>query len=607
MQKIWNKDLIRILISILLFILALFIKISPYHLILLILSYIIISYEIYWKAFKNIKKKEIFDENFLMILATIGAFFIGSYEEAVMVMLLFEIGEYFSDLAVENSKRSITKLMDLRSDTVNLKTEDKIEVVDIKKVKEKDIFVVKPGEKIPLDGIIIDGKSSVDTSSLTGESIPRTVRKEDQVLSGYVNKDSVLTIKATSVYETSTATRIIEMIENSNDKKTDTEKFITKFAKIYTPVVVLGAILLVIIPVLLGQEFELWFQRSLVFLVTSCPCALVISVPLSYFCGIGKSSQEGILIKGSTVLDQLNSLKTLVFDKTGTITEGVFEVTKITPIKLTEEELLEIAAYSEVYSTHPIAKSIQKKYQKKIDEKKITNYKEISGMGISCTYQNEKILIGNKKLMDQEKIKVKEIDSMGTVIYLSKNKEYQGYIEISDKVKKNSYRLTEELKALGDYHTIILSGDNEQIVKKVAKDVKIDDYYSSLLPIDKVEKIKELKKEGTLLFVGDGINDAPAMKTADIGVAMGGIGSDATIEASNMVLMRDNIVKIAEAIKIAKKTQNKVRFNISFALSVKFVILLLGIFGISTIWMAVFADVGVTFLAILNALLIMRK
>ncbi len=606
MKKFWNKESKKIALSIILFGLGIIITKKPYQWILLGLSYGIISANVYVTAFENLKKKEIFDENFLMIIATIGAILIKSYEEAVMVILLFEIGEYLSDLAIENSRQSIIKLMDLRSDKIHLKTKEGIKDIDCKKVSRKDIFIVKPGEKVPIDGKIIEGESFFDTSSLTGEPIPKRMKEQDLVLSGYINKENPITVVATSTYETSTATKIIKMIEEANDKKTDTEKWITKFAKIYTPIVVLLAILLTIIPILLGGEISIWLKKSLVFLVTSCPCALVISVPLSYFCGIGAASKEGILLKGSMILDKLTKLKTIALDKTGTVTEGIFEVRKIVAVNLTEEKLLEIAAYAESYSNHPIAKSILNKYGKKIKEGKISNYQEISGKGISCTNEQKKILLGNQKLMEENKIEVPKVQTIGTIIYLCINKKYQGYLEISDKIKESATQLVEKGKNQ-NYHFVILSGDTEEMVKKVADEVKIKNYYSSLLPIDKVEKIKELKKQGMLLFVGDGINDALAMKTADISVAMGKIGSDAAVEASDIVIMQDNLSKISQAITIAKRTRQKVISNLIFAIGIKLLFLLLGILGKTTIWMAVFADVGVTLLLILNSLLLIKR
>lgn len=602
MKKIINEDLLKIIISTILFIIALFLP-NPFKLIVLIISYIIISYEIYIEAFNELKEKEIFNENLLMILATIGAFVIGSYQEAVMVMLLFEIGEYLSDLAVASSKKSITKLMDLRSETINLFKNDEIEKVSIKKAKIDDIFVVLPGEKVPLDGIVIEGESYLDTSSLTGESTPRKIKTDDLVLSGSINKDAILKVKATSTYKTSTASKIIELIENSNNKKTDTENFIRKFSKIYTPIVVLLALIIAVVPTIIVGDFNTWLYRSLVFLVTSCPCALVISVPLGYFSGIGRASKEGILIKGSRELETLANIDYLALDKTGTITEGVFEVTEVKSKEISEDELLLLTASAEANSIHPIAKAIVKYNKEKLI--KATNLKEYSGKGISCVIDNKNILIGNKKLMEDNNIKLEDEKTIGTVIYIAINNKYSGYIIISDRIKKSSYKLS-SLK--NDFKDImILSGDNEDITSAIAKEVKIKTYYNNLLPVDKVNKIKEYQKQGLVMFIGDGINDAPVIKISDIGVSMGNLGSDAAIEASDVVIMKDDLSKIKTALNISKLTKHKVKTSIIFALIVKFIVLTLGVVGISTIWMAVFADVGVTLLAILNVLTIMWK
>lgn len=602
MKKFLNEDLIKIIISIILFIISIFLP-SPIKEIILVISYIIISHEIYMEAFEGLKEKDIFNENFLMILATLGAFAIGSYMEAVMVMLLFETGEYLSDVAVASSKKSITKLMDLRSETVNLFKDGEIQKVSIKKAKVDDIFVVLPGEKVPLDGIVIEGTSYLDTSSLTGESIPRKVTTNDQVISGSINKDSILKVKATSTYKTSTASKIIDLIENSNNKKTNTETFIRKFSKIYTPVVVISALIIAIVPSLIVGDFKTWLYRALVFLVTSCPCALVISVPLGFFSGIGRASKEGILIKGSRELEKLEDIDFLALDKTGTITEGVFEVTKVESKTLKEKDFITLVASAEVNSIHPIAKAITNYCKEPLE--KSTNHKEYSGKGISCTIKDKELLIGNKKLMEENKIEIPKEKTIGTVIYVAINKKYAGCIVIADRIKKSSYALNSLKEDFKDI--MILSGDNEDITKEIANEVKIDTYYNNLLPIDKVEKIKEYQKQGLVMFIGDGINDAPVIKTADIGVSMGSLGSDAAIEASDIVIMKDDLSKIKTAHNISKITKRKVKESIIFALIVKFIVLLLGVFGISTIWMAVFADVGVTLLAILNVLTIMWK
>ena len=600
-----NSDLIKIIISAILFILSLFFKDNIY-LILLVCSYLVVSYEIFIDAVKKIFQGEIFDENTLMIIATISAFIIGEYPEAVMVMLLFEFGEYLSDLAVDNSKESITKLMDLRSDYVNLKNGDEIEKVDIKKARVGDLFLVKPGEKVPLDGVIVSGNTSLDTSSLTGESIPKEVNVGDSVLSGFVNGSGLITVKATSEFSNSTASKIINMLENSNEKKTKAEKFITRFSKIYTPIVVLLAVLLVLIPMLLGGNFNEWFYKALVFLVTACPCALVISVPLGFFCGVGRASREGILIKGSDGLDSLNKLETIIFDKTGTITEGKFEVRDIVSNGVSKEELLKYAAYLEYYSNHPIALSIVKAYNDKIDESEIKDYKELSGQGVKGVVFSKKLMIGSENLFSKEGIIVPKVKAFGTVVYVICDDKYIGYLVIGDKIKESANNLVNNLKKVGINRTVMLSGDNKNIVCEVANKVNIDEYYAELLPIDKVEKLKEIKKTTFTAFVGDGINDAPVIKEADLGISMGSIGSDAAIEASDVVLMHDNLSKIVVAIKIAKVTQSIVKFNIVFALGFKLLMLVLATFGFASIWMAVFADVGVTLLAVLNSLRIMK-
>lgn len=600
------SEIIKITISIVLFIVSYLLP--NYQLPLLIVSYIIISYQLYIDAIKNLFKGEIFNENFLMIIATLGAFFIRSYSEAVMVILLFQIGEYLSDLAVDHSKKKIISLIDLKSEFVNLKMKNDIQRIDIHLAKKDDIFIVKPGEKVPLDGIVIDGESSVDTSSLTGESIPRMMKKDSSVLSGFMNQDAVLTVKATTSYEGSTAYKIIEMIENSSEKKGDTEKFIRKFSKVYTPIIVCIAFLLVIVPVIFfHQSFDYWIYKSLVFLVTSCPCALVVSVPLSYFCGIGKSSHHGILVKGSNVLDKLSTVKNIAFDKTGTLTEGVFEVVEIYNKELSQEELLKMAAHAEYFSVHPIAKSIVKKYKGKINQKLIKDYKEISGNGIECIVDRHHVVIGNEKLMKLHKIKVDRINTFGSISYIAIDSQYVGYIIVSDRIKDNANRMVSCLNQLQVNHRVILSGDHKKAVSYVAEQLKIQNYYAELLPIDKVKQLEILKKDGITLFVGDGMNDALVMKNADVAISMGDAGSDVAIEVSDVVIMTDDLEKIPQAIKISRLVKKTVTTNICFALGIKFIVLILALFNVTSIWMAVFADVGVTLISILNSLLIMMK
>lgn len=602
MKKIkFNEDLIRILISAVLLIISIFLKnFKTAYLIVIVVSYVFVSKEVYENALKNIKKKEIFDENLLMIIATLGAFYIKEYPEAVLVMLLFSLGEYLSSQAVDNSKKAIIELMDLRSDKTRLKNG---ELVSTKKVKLNDIIIVNPGEKIPLDGIIINGASHLDTKNLTGESKPLSVKKGDTVLSGTINIESILEINSTSTYKTSTASKIIDIMEHADEKKAKTEKFITKFSKIYTPIVVLLSILIVVIPTILGCDFNTWLYRALEMLVISCPCALVISVPLSYFAGIGRASKDGILIKGSNELDNLSNIKTILFDKTGTLTKGVFEVTKING---NINEVLKIAANAEAHSNHPIGKSIVSAYNKTLDMK-ITDYKEIAGLGISCKLNKEKVLVGKIDLLLENNIDVDKIDSVGTVIYVAKNNECIGSIIISDKIKDNAKETLEDLRGELVENLVVLSGDKDEVVEDLAKTLNLDAYHAELLPEDKIKLLEEYQIFGNVAFVGDGINDAPVIKLSDIGIAMGKIGSDATVDASDIVLMNDDLSNITKAIRISKLTKRVILSNIIFAISFKLLMLILAIIGITPIYLAVFADVGVTLLSVLNSLRIFKK
>lgn len=602
MKKIkFNEDLIRILISAILLIISIFLKnFKIAYLIVIVVSYVFVSKEVYKNALKNIKNKEIFDENLLMIIATLGAFYIKEYPEAVLVMLLFSLGEYLSSQAVDNSKKAIIELMDLRSDKTRLKNG---ELVSTKKVKLNDIIIVNPGEKIPLDGIIINGASHLDTKNLTGESKPLSVKKGDTVLSGTINIESILEINSTSTYKTSTASKIIDIMEHADEKKAKTEKFITKFSKIYTPIVVLLSILIVVIPTILGCDFNTWLYRALEILVISCPCALVISVPLSYFAGIGRASKDGILIKGSNELDNLSNIKTILFDKTGTLTKGVFEVTKING---NINEVLKIAANAEAHSNHPIGKSIVSAYNKTIDMK-ITDYKEIAGLGISCKLNKEKVLVGKIDLLLENNIDVDKIDSVGTVIYVAKNNECIGSIIISDKIKDNVKETLEDLRGELVENLVVLSGDKDEVVEDLAKTLNLDAYHAELLPEDKIKLLEEYQIFGNVAFVGDGINDAPVIKLSDIGIAMGKIGSDATVDASDIVLMNDDLSSITKAIRISKLTKRVILSNIIFAISFKLLMLILAIIGITPIYLAVFADVGVTLLSVLNSLRIFKK
>lgn len=602
-----NTELLKIIISIIPFFISFFMREwKVVYLLLLIISYAIISYELYIHAFHNIKEKEFFDENILMILATIGAFCIGEYVEAILVVLLFQIGEYLSDIASDRTKDSIIDLMDLRSDTTHLIKGKKVETVKTNMVEIGDIFEVRPGETIPLDGNVLEGESLLDTSSLTGESIPRRIESGETVLSGMQNLTGLLKVRATSTYVTSTASKIIELMEHSNDRKTKTEKFITRFSKIYTPIVVLLAFLIIVISLLFEISIEDSLYQSLVFLVMSCPCALVISVPLGFFQGIGRCSKEHILVKGSNELDGLTAMNAIALDKTGTITEGNFQVTEVNcQNKLVN--LLEIAAHCEAFSNHPIAKSIMDSYHKKIDKSKVSSFKEISGKGITAKYKNVIYYIGNEKLMAEQNKKTDYRDTIGTMIHISNKDEYLGNIIISDKIKKNIRQTIAELEKLGIKKVVILSGDNKKMVEAVSEKVGIKDFYDSLLPQDKVIHIQRLAKDYRIAFVGDGMNDAPVMKCADIGISMGGLGSDIAIEASDIVLMKDDLSKIPTAIRIARLTKKIVKYNIILVITTKIIVLLLGLFGLSSIWLAILADVGVTLLSVLNTFIIQKK
>jgi Cd2+/Zn2+-exporting ATPase len=583
------------------------------ELILYLISYVIVGGEVVLRALKNIKRGQVFDENFLMSLATIGAFTIGNYPEGVAVMLFYQLGEIFQGIAVNRSRKSITALMDIRPDFANLKIGDELRKVDPEEVGIGEIIVVKPGEKVPLDGKVIEGNSMVDTSALTGESVPREVGAGDSVLGGVINKNGLLTIKVEKEFGDSTVAKILELVQNASSKKAPTEKFITKFARYYTPFVVFSALALAVIPPLVieGATFSDWLYRALAFLVVSCPCALVVSIPLGFFGGIGGASKNGILVKGGNYLEALNDVEIVVFDKTGTLTKGVFKVTEIKPqSNIKEEELIAYAAYAESYSNHPIATSILNAYGKEIVMDAIENYEEISGHGVKVLIEGREVLAGNYKLMSRENIAYEDVETIGTVVHVAVDKEYAGYIVISDEVKEDSAKAIKALKAMGIKKTVMLTGDNKTVGTRVAKELGIDEVHTELLPDQKVEKVELLDKEksskGKLIFVGDGINDAPVLARADIGIAMGGVGSDAAIEAADVVIMTDEPSKIAAAIKIAKKTRTIVMQNIVFALGIKAVLLVLVAMGLGTMWEAVFGDVGVTLLAVLNSMRAMK-
>ena len=574
---------------------------------LFIISYIIVGGDVVKRAVKNIFKGQVFDENFLMSIATIGAFFIGEYPEGVAVMLFYQVGELFQSYAVGKSRKSIASLMDIRPDYANVKKGDELVKVDPDEVQIGDIIVIKAGEKIPLDGKVIEGSSMIDTSALTGESVPREVEVGSDILSGCININGVITAEVTKEFGESTVSKILDLVENASSKKSNSEQFITKFARYYTPVVVIIAVFLAIIPPLVidGATFSDWIYRALAFLVVSCPCALVISIPLSFFGGIGGASKKGVLVKGSNYLEALAETEIVVFDKTGTLTKGVFNVQEIHPEGVSKEELLELTAHAESYSNHPISLSLKRAYSKEIDNGRISDVEEISGHGVIATVDGKKVMAGNIKLMKMMDIPYFKGELIGTIVHVAVNNKYIGYIVIADEVKEDSAQAIKELKVANIKQTVMLTGDNKSIGSKVAKELGLDKVYAELLPADKVEKLEELfsqkSKKGKLAFVGDGINDAPVLARADIGIAMGGLGSDAAIEAADVVIMTDEPSKIATTMKISKKTLKIAHQNIVFAIGIKIIVLILSAFGITTMWAAIFADVGVTIIAVLNA------
>ena len=608
------KDNLLLIIGAIVYVIALAYKSNENLLsfILFGISYLIIGREVILNAIKNILRGEIFDENFLMSIATIGAFLVGEYPEAVAVMLFYQIGEVFQGYAVNKSRKSISSLMNIRADYANVLRNGREIKVSPEEVSINETIIVKPGERVPLDGTVLEGKSFIDTSALTGESVPREVTDGNEILSGSINNNGVLKVKVDKEYGESTVARILELVENASNKKAPTEKFITKFAKVYTPIVVAIAILVAIIPsiIIKDSNFSEWIYKALSILVVSCPCALVVSIPLGFFSGIGAASKKGILVKGGNFLEALKNSEIVVFDKTGTLTKGIFEVTEINSINISKEELLEITAIGESLSNHPIAVSITKAYRNKVNKDEIKDYKEISGYGIEVNIKGNDVLIGNSKLMKINNIEYNDIDSIGTIVHVAINGEYKGNIVISDEIKENVKESLSELKEVGIKKTIMLTGDNKSVAEKVAMDIGIDEVYSELLPGDKVSKIEDILNKGTskgkVLFVGDGINDAPVLARADIGVAMGGIGSDAAIEAADVVLMKDNIEEISEAIRISRRTNIILWQNIIFSLGIKIIVMLLVILGLTNMWAAVFADVGVTLIAVLNSMRIIR-
>ena len=607
-----KKLLWRLIISAIFFVSAIIINDSQLKLIMYIISYILAGGDVVKRAIENIKNGQVFDENFLMSVASIGAFFIGEAPEGVGVMLFYQIGEMLQSYAVGQSRRSISSLMDIRPDYANVLRNGEVLTIPPEEVEIGEIIVIKAGERVPLDGIVVEGNSMLDTSALTGESLPREVITGSELLSGCINMNGLLNAKVTKSYSESTVNKILELVENASSRKSKSEKFITRFARVYTPVVVVIAVVLAIIPPLIikGATFNEWIYRSLAFLVVSCPCALVISVPLSFFGGIGGASRNGILVKGSNYLESLAKTEIIVFDKTGTLTKGVFKVQKIHSEKIKPEELLKLAAYAESYSNHPISLSLKEAYKKDIDIEKISQVEEISGHGVSAAVENIKVLAGNDKLMEKFKIPYNKETSEGTVVHIAADGEYAGYILIADKIKDDAFEAVSDLRKHNIKDIVMLTGDSESVAINTARELGIDRVYAGLLPADKVEKVEELisqkSEKATLMFVGDGINDAPVLARADVGVAMGALGSDAAIEAADVVIMTDEPSKIAKAIEIAKNTIKIAYQNVIFAISVKVIILVLSTLGLASLWAAVFADVGVTFIAVLNAMRALR-
>ena len=576
-----------------------------------LVPYIIIGYDIVIKAARNISHGQVFDENFLMMIATFGAFGVKEFEEAVAVMLFYQVGELFQGYAVGKSRQSISEMMDICPEYANIEENGELKQVDPDDVEIGSIIVIKPGEKVPLDGVIIEGNSMLDTAALTGESVPRSAKAGDEIVSGCVNGSGTLKVKTTKAFEDSTVAKILELVENASSKKARVENFITRFAKYYTPVVTIAAVIIAIIPSIITGNWGDWITRACIFLVISCPCALVISVPLGFFSGIGSASRIGVLVKGSNFLEAVAEVTTIVMDKTGTLTKGEFKVSEIVASGISEERLLEIAAYGESFSTHPIAASIKEAYDNKIDTDRIKDVKEISGHGVELLLDGKETLVGNGKLLKSHNIAYEEHKSGGTVVYVAYDNTFVGAIVISDTIKDGAKEAVADMKKVGVKNVVMLTGDRQKAAEEVAKELGIDTVYSELLPSDKVQKVEELLASKTgkekVAFVGDGINDAPVLTRADVGIAMGSMGSDAAIEAADIVLMDDDVRKIASTVKIARKTLGVVKQNIVFALGVKFIVLILGALGIANMWEAVFADVGVSVIAILNSMRVLKK
>ena len=610
MSRKHKKMLARIIVSAALLVAC---ALSPlegiWRLLSFLVPYAVIGWDVLWKAARNIAHGQVFDENFLMALATVGAFATGEYPEAVFVMLFYQVGELFQSYAVGRSRQSISQLMEIRPDYANLERDGKAEKVDPDEVNVGDVILVKPGERVPLDGVVLEGRSTLDTAALTGESLPRDVGEGDDVISGCVNQSGLLRVRVTKAFGESTVSKILDLVENAGSKKARAENFITKFARVYTPCVVIAAVLLAVVPSLVSGDWSQW-TRALIFLVVSCPCALVISVPLSFFGGIGGASRDGILVKGGSYLETLSQAEIVVFDKTGTLTKGVFNVTAIHPDKISEAELLELAAYAESYSDHPISRSIREAYGQDIDQNRVGAVEELAGRGVRAVIDGKTVCVGNSKLMDELGAKWHPCHHVGTTVHVEVDGLYAGHLVISDEVKPDAAEAIRKLKELGVKKTVMLTGDAQAVGERVGAELGLDEVHAQLLPAGKVERVEALLKEksdkGALVFVGDGINDAPVLSRADVGVAMGGMGSDAAIEAADVVFMDDKPSKLADAIRIARKTRGIVRQNVVFALAVKLLVMVLGAFGVANMWEAVFADVGVSVIAILNAMRALR-
>ena len=612
MTKKQKKMLMRILASAVLFVIALLIPAEGWlKLVIFLVPYLLVGYKVLIKAGKNILHGQVFDENFLMCVATIGAFVLGEYLEAVAVMLFYQIGELFEDYSVGRSRRSIADLMDIRPEVARVERDGNEVEVDPEEVQIGETIVVRPGDRVPLDGTVISGRSSMDTAALTGESVPRTVHEGDSVISGCINQSGVLKVRVDKAFGESTVSRILELVENSGDRKAQAEKFITRFARWYTPAVCISALLLAVVPSLITGRWSEWVGRALMFLVVSCPCALVISIPLSFFGGIGGASKQGILIKGGNFLEALANVDIVVFDKTGTLTKGTFKVVDVNAKEISRDDLIELTALAESQSTHPISRSIQEHYGKEIDHNRVCEVQEISGKGVSATVDGRAVAAGNAALMQSMGLKPDTVNHAGTIVHVAVDGKYAGYIVISDEIKDDAKQAIADLHKMGVLKTVMLTGDRTATGESVAKEIGIDEAHCELMPADKVSHVERLigerRKNGTLAFVGDGINDAPVLARADLGIAMGALGSDAAIEAADIVLMNDKPSSIATAIAISRKTHRIVNENIAFALIVKAIVLVLSALGKTTMWAAVFADVGVSVLAILNAMRALRE